>query len=467
MPHTNNIKNTSTTQNITPPNITPNTPPNTPIKATQNTTKNITIGFFHHYGLGDNIMAIKALYLAKKAYNCRLIIFGNALLKEILDFVDFIDSADEILDIGSLSKKSLNIITKYRCDYFLLSNPKSQYIRLLSPLDTPIITALKFASFFSTKTKYPPLLFFAKYRKLSAKDALCVLVRLVDTNAFDEFVREILLKQKTKTGGGQQKSALENYQHQKITYDNFERVIKELDSALYNEIKLKISPDIEQHAKDFLHKQIKNAQTPQPKPNSKQKSKNTLDSTQNPTNSDNVDSAKNPFMIFVNPFSNAATHTLPLSAFLDMVGQILTNPKNQNLFILILTFPSVHNDFIAQVENHPVLSSLPNPKKQKLIIYPNDNTLSFLIAFANLSSLMISPSTGSIHLAYIQGIKTIGLYSRKDTHRWATKDKIYTIIPHKKSSLNHKQITKIINTTIQTMQNLIDSSVIKPFAFEG
>ena len=206
---------------------------------------------------------------------------------------------------------------------------------------------------------------------------------------------------------------------------------------------------------------------PQPKPNSKQKSKNTLYSTQNLTNSDNVDSAKNPFMIFVNPFSNAATYTLPLSAFLDMVGQILTNPKNQNLFILILTFPSVHNDFIAQVENHPVLSSLPNPQKQKLIIYPNDNTLSFLIAFTNLSSLMISPSTGSIHLAYIQGIKTIGLYSRKDTHRWATRDKIYTIIPRKKSNLNHRQITKIINTTIQTMQNLIDSSVIKPFAFEG
>ena len=178
-----------------------------PLQTKTQTTTQTTIGFFHHYGLGDNLIAIKALYLAKKAYHCRLIIFGNALLKEILDFVDFMDSTDEILDIGALSKDSLATIAKYRCDFFLLSNPKSQYIRLLSPLDTPIITALKFASFFSTKTKYPPLLFFDKYRKLNAKDALCMLVRLVDKNAFDEFVGNILrtqnlTRQKAKTGGG-------------------------------------------------------------------------------------------------------------------------------------------------------------------------------------------------------------------------------------------------------------------------
>lgn len=435
-----------------------------PLQTKTQTTTQTTIGFFHHYGLGDNLIAIKALYLAKKAYHCRLIIFGNALLKEILDFVDFMDSADEILDIGALSKDSLATIAKYRCDFFLLSNPKSQYIRLLSPLDTPIITALKFASFFSTKTKYPPLLFFDKYRKLNAKDALCMLVRLIDKNAFDKFVGNILMtqnltRQKAKTGGGQH-NTLENYP--KITYANFEHIMSELDFALHNEIKLKISPDIEQRTKDFLHNRIKHTQMLQAKSNLE--SKNALDSPQNRTNSDNVDSTKKPFMIFINPFSNAATHTLPLSAFLDMVGQILTNKKNQNLFILIITFPSVHSDFIAQVESHPTLSSLPNQNKQRLIIYPNDSTLSSLIAFANLSSLMISPSTGSIHLASIQGVKTIGLYSRKDTHRWATKDKIYTIIPRKKSNLSHKQITKIINTTIQKMQNLIDSSAIKPLA---
>ena len=238
--------------------------------------------------------------------------------------------------------------------------------------------------------------------------------------------------------------------------------MSELDFALHNEIKLKISPDIEQRTKDFLHNRIKNTQMLQAKSNLE--SKNALDSPQNPTNKDNVDSTKKPFMIFINPFSNAATHTLPLSAFLDMVERILTNPKNQNLFILIITFPSVHSDFIAQAETHPILSTLPNQTKQRLIIYPNDNTLPSLIAFANLSSLMISPSTGSIHLASIQGVKTIGLYSRKDTHRWATKDKIYTIIPRKKSNLSHKQITKIIDTTIQKMQNLIDSSAIKPLA---
>lgn len=148
----------------------------------------LTLGFLHHYGLGDNLMLLKSLYLAKRAYNCRLIIFGNALFKQILNFVDFLDSTDLVVDISHLCEESLPIVARHKCDYFILTNPKAHYIRLLSKLDTPIITPLKFPSLFCAKAKCPPLTFFLLYRKLRADNALCALVRLIDKKAFDSFV---------------------------------------------------------------------------------------------------------------------------------------------------------------------------------------------------------------------------------------------------------------------------------------
>lgn len=148
----------------------------------------LTLGFLHHYGLGDNLMLLKSLYLAKRAYNCNLIIFGNALFKQILSYVDFLDSTDLVVDISHLCEESLPIVARHKCDYFILTNPKAHYIRLLSLLGTPIITPLKFPSLFCAKAKCPPLTFFPIYRKLRADNAICALVRLIDKKAFDSFV---------------------------------------------------------------------------------------------------------------------------------------------------------------------------------------------------------------------------------------------------------------------------------------
>lgn len=163
-----------------------------------------------------------------------------------------------------------------------------------------------------------------------------------------------------------------------------------------------------------------------------------------------------PFIICINPFSNAATHTLPLEAFLELISKVLALP---NVCVLLITFPSVHNEFMSQVQSHQELWT----QKSKLFIYQNDNTLSNLIALLGFQSLLISPSTGTIHLASNLGIKTIGLYSRKDTTRWATHDKIYTIIPKEKSLLTQKHCAKIIDKTLSQIQSLIDSNALKPF----
>ena len=495
---------------------------NTEDTNTQRTTTKrkcgITIGFLHHYGLGDNLCALKSLYLAKKAYNAKIIIFGNGIFKQILSYCRFLDSTDLVVDISHLCEHSLPIVACHKCDYFILTNPKSHYIRLLSALHTPIITPLKFPSLFSAKAKCPPLAFFPLYSKLRADNALCALVRLIDKKAFDSFCANLIdsvrnpldltqtgladfdsnfaskdlanarlarAKSSTKSLAGGGKHYKQKSRH--ISWLNFAPKMAQLDFALKDEIKLQVpNPKI---AQSFLRQCVKNykkdlqnktLETPIDSclfRDSKidftkaDSTKSSTNSTKNPTLA-NLTSAKScppnptfantspqlpqPFIICINPFSNAATHTLPLEAFCELISRILALP---NCCVLVITFPSVHNEFVAKVSSHHSLQS----QKSKLFIYPNDNTLSNLIALLGFQSLLISPSTGTIHLASNLGIKTIGLYSSKDTTRWATRDNLYTIIPTQKSRLTQKQISNIIDKTIYKIQRLIDSNALKPF----
>lgn len=227
--------------------------------------------------------------------------------------------------------------------------------------------------------------------------------------------------------------------------------MEQLDTIIKDEIKLKapnpkiaqsfLSERVENYIKDLQNKTLQ------------------INTPINPTCTNIPHITHNlphPFIICINPFSNAATHTLPLQAFLELISKVLALP---NVCVLLITFPSVHNEFMSQVQSHRELQA----QKSKLFIYQNDNTLSNLIALLGFQSLLISPSTGTIHLASNLGVKTIGLYSRKDTTRWATHDKLYTIIPKEKSLLTQKHCAKIIDKTIIQIQSLIDSNALKPF----
>lgn len=247
--------------------------------------------------------------------------------------------------------------------------------------------------------------------------------------------------------------------------------MEQLDTIIKDEIKLKapnlaqsfLSECVENYIKDLQNKTLK---TPIDSRLACQRDSK-IDSTKSSTNPTPTNptctklphithNLPHPFIICINPFSNAATHTLPLEAFLELISKVLALP---NVCVLIITFPSVHNGFVAQVQSHCKLQA----QKSKLFIYQNDNTLQNLIALLGFQSLLISPSTGTIHLASNLGIKTIGLYSRKDTIRWATHDKLYTIIPKEKSLLTQKHCAKIIDKTLSQIQSLIDSNALKPF----
>ena len=133
------------------------------------------VGFIHHYGLGDNIIALQALYECKRFYKCRLIVFGNALMKSLLEYCNFIDL---VVDIHTLTKQSAQTIKHYQCDYLILTNPKRSYMLDLGICKTKIVTAIKLYSLFSLNICTPCIFSFFQYRKMSYSQPNSWAVRL-------------------------------------------------------------------------------------------------------------------------------------------------------------------------------------------------------------------------------------------------------------------------------------------------
>ena len=105
----------------------------------------MVVGFVHlyGYGLGDDFIAMEAIYALKKIYKCKVVLFRvggamNRLVKQ-MDFVDEYYALD-----GYLSAKSVPIINKYHYDYLIITKSESQIFPLLPKLNArKIIIAAK------------------------------------------------------------------------------------------------------------------------------------------------------------------------------------------------------------------------------------------------------------------------------------------------------------------------------------
>ena len=114
-----------------------------------------TLGFVHTYQIGDSIVAFHALYALKKLYGCRVVVFGNAIMGNLLLHCDFVD---ECVDIGWLDERALEVINRYECEAIILTNPRTRFISILQQSNAKrIITGIKFSSLFASRVECPPL----------------------------------------------------------------------------------------------------------------------------------------------------------------------------------------------------------------------------------------------------------------------------------------------------------------------
>lgn len=136
-------------------------------------------------------------------------------------------------------------------------------------------------------------------------------------------------------------------------------------------------------------------------------------------------------LIMVNPFGYAAKVNLPLEEYATITQALL-----EEYFVILPTFADkdtlIKNTFSEAILSHP-----------NFCIFHNDWDLLNLVELISRLDLLISPSTGNIHIAQNLSIPSIGIFSLRDTILWGG-SMIHTLINPKNP---HKTLKKILSLT--------------------
>lgn len=150
------------------------------------------------------------------------------------------------------------------------------------------------------------------------------------------------------------------------------------------------------------------------------------------------------YKILINPYSNSCPISLTLQGYATLATTLAKAlPQAQ---IIISSFEYAPT-FPLEVQQN----SLNSKEARNIHIFKNNHDLGNLIELVRSVDLLISPSTGTIHIADNLGIKIIGLYSKKDMRLWLGKnmDKSSMIVLKTHySKLNQSQESKIIETIL-------------------
>jgi len=151
----------------------------------ENTLK---VGYVFHYGLGDSLMILPALYELKAVYGAFVVVFGNKILGNLLQNADFID---EFIDIGSeLCEDSIAKINSFRLDFVILANPKTRFVRLLESSNAKtIITETKLYSLICPRCKTVPICIF--YRHYNQYQRHRALVSRINSTIYKRKIKNI------------------------------------------------------------------------------------------------------------------------------------------------------------------------------------------------------------------------------------------------------------------------------------
>lgn len=356
-------------------------------------SKQLTIGvIFIQNALGECVIGLESLYALKHIYSCKLIVFAQPTLQNLLRECDFVDVVEPC---------TKQAIDAYACDYALLTNSKTTHIRFaLSTNAKRIVCATKFASLFSWRCKSVAIYMWKKYRNYDEREILLAFARAINPKLYDEKFPLLDLTQSKLPYGKK---------HAQVVQDHL--------------------------AKEFAHK--------------------------------GLESSKPYYLIMINPFNNACPYSLTKQGFITLIDKIAQIPE---CIPLVVTFEKVHKDFMQELESS--LDSTPPPPQpqntqSKLIVFCNDNDLLQLSAWIDRASCVISPSTGTLHLACNQRVPTIALYPEYDTRRWATHNKRYVFLHTPRSSITTQEEQEAIAQTIAMLRAMISNGELESLQLES
>ncbi|MCE3047047.1 glycosyltransferase family 9 protein [Helicobacter kayseriensis] len=143
-------------------------------------------------------------------------------------------------------------------------------------------------------------------------------------------------------------------------------------------------------------------------------------------------------IVMLNPFGFAAKNNLTLQEY-EQITLHLVQQHN----IILPTFENrstlIYKTFSQELIDHP-----------NFFIFENNSDLLNLVELITRMNLVISPSTGNIHIADNLGIPSIGLFSHKDTIKWGGDQMHYVILDQISS---HQAITDTIHISQQLLQS--------------
>lgn len=158
--------------------------------------------------------------------------------------------------------------------------------------------------------------------------------------------------------------------------------------------------------------------------------------------------------ILINPYSNSSPISLTPQGFSTLATTLAKAlPQAQIIISSFEGAPRLPLEYDS-------LNSEGGGVARNIHIFKNNHDLGNLIELVRSVDLLISPSTGTIHIADNLGKKIIGLYSKRDMRLWLGKnmDKSSMIVLKTHySKLKQKQESKVIETITQKTIEILKS----------
>lgn len=354
------------------------------------------IAYYRNLFIGDSIIALDSIYAIKALYPSAFLVVYTGDIG-VRIFSKF-DFIDEIVNIQNLSKEQIiKSLDSFAFDYLILTQPNRRHTSIASASNAKVI--ISYAMWHNIFRRFWGNIFSTKiFGKIFSK--------IFYKSEFRQFKRVFYSVAFGNTPN----------------YKRLLSLVREIDTLHYDSSKIDFTP------------------------------------TRFPPSPTHIDFLKQNLKIpkgckiLINPYSNSSPISLTPKGFSTLATTLAKALPQAQIIIssfegaprLPLEYDSLNSKVVAR----------------NIHIFKNNHDLGNLIELVRSVDLLISPSTGTIHIADNLGIKIIGLYSKRDMRLWLGKnmDKSSMIVLKTHySKLKQKQESKIIETITQKTIEILKS----------
>lgn len=362
------------------------------------------IAYYRNLFIGDSIIALDSLYAIKALYpNAFLVVYTGDIGVRIFSKFDFID---EIVNIQNLSKEQIiKALDSKEFDYLILTQPNRRHTSIASASNAKVI--ISYAMWHNIFRRFWGNIFSTKiFSKIFCKIlGEKIFIKVFYKRGFRQFKRVFYSVAFGSTPN----------------YKRLLSLVREIDAPHYDSSKIDFTPARFPPSPTHIEFVKQNLKIPKG------------------------------YKILINPYSNSSPISLTPQGYATLATTLAKAlPQAQ---IIISSFEGA--------PKLPLKSDSLNSKGEakNIHIFKNNHDLGNLIELVRSVDLLISPSTGTIHIADNLGIKIIGLYSKRDMRLWLGKNmdksSIIVLKTHY-SKLKRSEESKIIETITQKTIEIIN-----------